>query len=110
VFSGFSHWLRAGFEPTAHGFGTVKAMGAASLSEFVKGAQSAPNSARFQLVAAWRPQGFSAVTTWKREIGDAQAGALPPDEPPRLGSTIVGNIALVPGQTFVPGAIPRDSS
>jgi len=36
VISGFSHWLRAGFEPTAHGFGTVKAVGAASHSEFVK--------------------------------------------------------------------------
>jgi len=29
--------VRAGFEPTAHGFGTVKAVGAASHSEFVKG-------------------------------------------------------------------------
>jgi hypothetical protein len=93
VISGFSHCLRAGFEPAAHGFGPVKAVGAASHSEF---AQRALNSARFQLGAAWRPQGFSGATTWKREIGNAQAGALPPDEPPRLAGTIVGNMALVP--------------
>jgi hypothetical protein len=53
VISDFLHWLGAGFEPTVHGFGTVKAVGVASQSEFVKG-RKGPNSARFQFVLGGR--------------------------------------------------------